>query len=91
MDSLTASMHPLDLSWDLTNFTYPPYLKNFDFTNRTFYSLEELERKMKRMAEMERLEAYLQFFSEFTQEVKEGDEAVEMGQDYDGKYVHLRP
>ena len=60
------------MSWDLTNFTYPPYLQNFDFTNPTFYSLEELERKMKRMAEIGRLETYFQFFSEFTQDVKEG-------------------
>ena len=57
------------VKWDLTNFTYPPYMKNFDFTNRTFYSLEELEKRLKKIDSLGRLDSYLKHFSEFNREI----------------------
>jgi hypothetical protein len=77
----------VSVKWDLTNFTYPPYMRNFDFTNCTSYSLNELEKHLKTMYKLGRLDSYLKYFSEFSREVKEGEEAVKKGENYYGKHV----
>jgi hypothetical protein len=77
----------VSVKWDLTNFTYLPYMRNFNFTNHTSYSLNELEKNLKTMAKLGRLDSYLKYFSEFSREVKEGEEAVKRGEDYYGKHV----
>jgi hypothetical protein len=75
------------VKWDLTNFTYPPYMRNFDFTKHSSYSLEELEKNLKTMDKLGRLDSYLKYFSEFWSECEEGEKAVKRGEDYYGKHV----